>query len=45
MKCSVCKKTIKNGDTCYSKKGFDEIYCSKECFVEAWAELNTYEGD
>ncbi len=45
MECGNCSKQIKNGDTCYSKKGVDDIYCSAECFAETYSDIGTYEGD
>ncbi|XP_034560363.1 uncharacterized protein LOC117827743 isoform X3 [Notolabrus celidotus] len=34
MICSHCKKTMMKGQTAYQKKGFTEVFCSKDCLFE-----------
>ncbi|XP_034748086.1 uncharacterized protein LOC117956880 isoform X2 [Etheostoma cragini] len=34
MNCSHCKKCMMKGQTAYQKKGFTEVFCSKNCLFE-----------
>ncbi|XP_032391770.1 uncharacterized protein LOC116701860 isoform X1 [Etheostoma spectabile] len=34
MNCSHCKKCMMKGQTAYQKKGFAEVFCSKNCLFE-----------
>ncbi|XP_028452609.1 zinc finger MYM-type protein 4-like [Perca flavescens] len=34
MNCSHCKKSMMKGQTAYQKKGFTDVFCSKNCLFE-----------
>uniref|UniRef100_A0A3Q1FWC0 Uncharacterized LOC110963615 n=2 Tax=Acanthochromis polyacanthus TaxID=80966 RepID=A0A3Q1FWC0_9TELE len=34
MNCSHCKKSMMKGQTAYQKKGFQDVFCSKNCLFE-----------
>ncbi|XP_029976245.1 uncharacterized protein LOC115409280 isoform X2 [Salarias fasciatus] len=34
MNCSCCKKSMKKGQTAFQKKGFSDVFCSKNCLFE-----------
>ncbi|XP_031151492.1 uncharacterized protein LOC116047099 isoform X3 [Sander lucioperca] len=34
MNCSHCKKNMMKGQTAYQKKGFTDVFCSKNCLFE-----------
>nr|XP_046274081.1 uncharacterized protein LOC124074833 isoform X2 [Scatophagus argus] len=34
MTCSHCMKTMMKGQTAYQKKGFTDVFCSKDCLFE-----------
>ncbi|KAI4817450.1 hypothetical protein KUCAC02_010851 [Chaenocephalus aceratus] len=34
MNCSYCKKSMMKGQTAYQKKGFTDVFCSKNCLFE-----------
>ncbi|XP_067340724.1 uncharacterized protein [Channa argus] len=34
MMCSFCKKPMMKGQTAYQKKGFKDVFCSKNCLFE-----------
>ncbi|KAM4725563.1 zinc finger MYM-type protein 4-like isoform 2-T2 [Anableps anableps] len=34
MNCSHCKKIMTKGQTAYQKKGFTDVFCSKDCLFE-----------
>lgn len=34
MTCSHCKKSMMKGQTAYQKKGFTDVFCSKNCLFE-----------
>ncbi|KAM4549543.1 uncharacterized protein V3H82_018798 [Fundulus diaphanus] len=34
MNCSLCKKIMTKGQTAYQKKGFTDVFCSKDCLFE-----------
>lgn len=34
MNCSHCKKSMLKGQTAYQKKGFSDVFCSKNCLFE-----------
>lgn len=34
MTCSHCRKSMMRGQTAYQKKGFTDVFCSKNCLFE-----------
>lgn len=37
MNCSRCKKSMMKGHTAYQKKGFSDVFCSKNCLFEMFS--------